>query len=292
MFDWSEIRNPILTHPAWSLKDPCVALDEAGVVHLFCSAFSPGNRLQLLEVTTRDLVTWSHPVLLWGEGDRGFGSPDITFLDGAWVLTYQSWDPRPGHDRTCTKLHASRSEDLVNWEPRHTELARNLNVGQRAIDPAVTRCGDRVYCIFKQWQEPLMAAAEDLWDPDGWELLGRLPFPESSENGQFLHVDGQWRLIVQTPGAQQIGTMRGDGSHWADWLAWDLEPIRMPTQPGFNEHQNAGALYVADWRERDGFFYGFFHAREVPHVVLNMSHRLGVARSCDLKHWEFPGTSD
>ncbi|MFP4106176.1 MAG: hypothetical protein ACLFVU_08805 [Phycisphaerae bacterium] len=288
MIDWSRIRNPVMEHDYWSLKDPCVALQK-GVFHLFCSAFAPGNRCQLLHVTTEDFVTFSAPRMLWGQGDQGLCSPDISCIDGLWHLTFQSWDPRPGHDRTHVKLWLSRSADLVNWERPFVELARNVNVDQRAIDPTVARSNGRWYCIYKQWQEPLLATADSLDDPDGWELLGRLPFQESTENGQLLNIDGVWHLAIQPKSGQALGVMRGDGSDPEHWMDWDLRKVTMPHQPGFNDYQNNAALYVADWRELDGHFYGVFHSRIVPEPKQNMSHWLGIARSRDLETWEFPG---
>ena len=52
-----------------------------------------------------------------------------------------------------------------------------------------------------------------------------------------------------------------------------------------------GALFIADWREHDGFFYTIFHARYEGFDLnrRNMGHRLGIARSSDMKTWEFPG---
>lgn len=48
---------------------------------------------------------------------------------------------------------------------------------------------------------------------------------------------------------------------------------------------------IADWREYDGFFYTIFHARyeEFDLNRRNMGHWLGIARSFDLRTWQFPG---
>lgn len=288
MVDWNAIRNPVLAHDFWCLKDPCVAFRD-GKFHLFCSAFSPGSRLQTLHVTTTDFVTFSHPVFLWGEGDNGRGSPDLAFIDGVYYLTYQSFDPRPGHDRTNTKCLCAMSEDLVNWDKKDIEIARNLNVDQRAIDPAIAKWNDRYYCFFKQWQQPLLASTKNIEDPDGWELLGRLDAPESTENGQFILIDDIWNLIVEAPGQIRVYQLNGDKNNHADWAHWHhAHTIQLPFREGFNHIHPGGAAYIADWRFMDGYFYAFYHVKFDPDARRNMGHHLGIARSRDMLHWELP----
>jgi hypothetical protein len=288
MFIWEKIRNPILEHDFWSLKDPCVAYHE-GVFHLFCSVFSPGNRLQTLHVTTKDFVSFSHPIFLWGEGDNGRGSPDLTSIDNMWYLTYQSFDPRPGHDRTNTKCYYAQSPDLINWDIKDIEIARNLNVGQRAIDPTIAKWNNRYFCSFKQWQTPMLATSERLDNPDGWELLGKLDAPQSTENGQFIRIDGIWRLIMESKDGIREYQLEGNEDVTTGWASWKhAQMIRFPTQKGFNEIQNGGAGYIADWREHDGHFYAFYHVKYDPDARMNMGHYLGIARSVDLVNWELP----
>ena len=71
-------------------------------------------------------------------------------------------------------------------------------------------------------------------------------------------------------------------------MQWDLRRVTMPHQPGFNDYDNNAALYVADWRNLDGHFYGIFHSRMTPKSKQNMDHWLGIARSKDLRNWQFP----
>lgn len=289
MLDWQNIKKPLLSYPFWSLKDPCVALHD-GVFHLFCSAVSSRNHFQILHCTTKDLQEFSHPLFLWGEGDNGRGSPDISYIDGVYYLTYQSWDPRPGHDRTNTKCLYATSKDLTTWDTKDVEIARNLNVNQRAIDPAITRCNDRFYCFYKQWQTPLIASAINMNDPDGWELLGELNAPESTENGQFIRIDGTLRLIVDSPGENRVYELSGDETHHEEWAKWrHTHSIDFPSAKGFNETRRGGAVYVADWRKKDDHFYAFYHVKHAPEARMNMGHHLGIARSRELVHWELPG---
>lgn len=277
----------MLTSPYWSLKDPCVTLRD-GVVHLFCSAISPGNRFQILHCTTRDLVRFSHPVFLWGEGDNGRGSPNLSCIDGTYYLTYQSWDPRPGHDRTNTKCLHAQSEDLITWDVKDVEIARNLNVNQRAIDPAFAKWNDRYYCIFKQWQSPLIASAKRPSDPDVWELLGELDAPKSTENGQFIRIDGSWRLIVDSVGESRIYELAGDENVHMGWAHWrHAHTIQFESKNG-SERIKAGAVYIADWREQTGYFYAFYHMKHLADARMNLGHHLGIARSRNLSDWELP----
>jgi len=74
--NWQELSNPVLKHDYWSYKDPCIVWKD-GLFYLFFSVFSPGNRSQVMHLTSKDLVTFSDPIFLWGERDNGYCSPDI-----------------------------------------------------------------------------------------------------------------------------------------------------------------------------------------------------------------------
>lgn len=289
--DWQKLSNPVLKHDYWSYKDPCMVWKD-GLFYLFFSVFSPGNRSQVMHLISEDLVTFSDPVFLWGENDSGYCSPDIQFIDGMYYLTYQSWDPRPEQQKSHVKLWYSMSKDLVNWDVKHRQIAANLNVDQRAIDPGIAKHRDRWYCAWKQWQVPLIATADSL-DSDNWELLGRFAdAADTTENAQFFKVDGRWHVIYQSPNdGTKIYRMQGSGDSVDDWRHWEDEDVTLPRQEGFNDFSQGGALFIADWREHDGFFYTILHARymESDPENPNMGHWLGIARSTDLRTWEFPG---
>ena len=298
-FEWNSLANPILRHEQWSLKDPCMCFD-GGWFYVFCSAFYDDDRSRLLGLRTRDFKDFER-LFLWGDGREGWCSPNLTRRDETWVLTYQSWDGRAMyHPQESKALFYATSSDLQNWDTHHP-LAAGLTRGVRSIDPVIAFAGDDVYLLWKYRQTPQMATAKAL-DSQKWTLLGE-PFEYWLENGQFLQLEGRWRLWGTSDGRtepnsnsksvrhpQYLVSMAGRGDRNADWMDWGpWLRQRFPTQAGFNEHECANAGFLADWRQRDGHYYAIFCARTDGAGEKNMGFTLGLSRSTDLANWQFPG---
>ncbi len=285
-FDWTKLRNPILADDVYSLKDPCLAF-HAGSFYLFYSAFYDEDRSKVIGRSTRDFVTFSDPIFMWGHGDEGWCAPDLARIDETWVLTYQRWNPR-GANETYKQLFFSTSTDLIQWGP-HEELASEITAGERGIDPAIAKHGDKIYLMWKEWQTPQIAVGFAL-GPTGWTRLGQ-PFERWAENAQFIRIDDRWHLMVTAhpPFMQCLIPMEGTGddeAHWTNWGTW--KELDVPLQEGFNDTVRANASALGDFRDRDGYFYRVFCSSFEPLSHSNMGYTLGIARSRDLTRWEFP----
>jgi hypothetical protein len=110
-----------------------------------------------------------------------------------------------------------------------------------------------------------------------------------AENGQFLHIDGQWHLVATVLHHKQgIAAMTGDPDTPASWCRWeDFRLLDTPIIPGFNESTPANASALWDGRALDGHWYRVFCAAAKA-VDGNWGWQLGVVRSKGLGNWIAP----
>ena len=281
---WESISLPLVALPGASLKDPALVWHD-GWFHLVCSAFDRDNHSRLLAWRSRDLAHWDGSRWSLGTGSDGYCSPDIIRDRERFVMTFQSWDAKPPRG-SGNQLFYALSDDAAEWDdPR--PLAAGLTQGVCAIDAAVARQGDRWYLLYKEAQTPKLATAGHLDGP--WCAL---PSPLScwAENGQFLQIDGRWRLVATLRDhVQAIGAQHGDPNDPVSWSRWEpFTTIETPVVPGFNRAKPANASSLWDGRQADGHWYRVFCvADEEPER--NWGYQLGIARSVDLRTWHLPG---
>jgi hypothetical protein len=184
---WTELRNPIYSHPGWSVKDPTVACRE-GWFYLFFSAFffdDGQERCHVVAVKTQDLRSYSEALFVLSgkdEGWLGVCSPDLARIGDRYYLTYNSWGDQRGRPN---QLFYGVSHDPDAWTFGQ-KLAVELTRGKRAIDAALTYHGGRFYLLWKERQTPQMAWAESL---DGeWHHLGR-PGSGWFENAEIVDIN-------------------------------------------------------------------------------------------------------
>jgi hypothetical protein len=287
---WTELRNPIYSHPGWSVKDPAVTYRE-GWFYLFFSAFffdDGQERCHVVAVKTQDLQRYSDALFALSGKEQGWlgaCSPGLARIGERYYLTYNSWGDKHGQPN---QLFYGVSDDLETWTFGQA-LATELTRGKRAIDGALRFHDRRFYLIWKEWQTPQIAWAESL---DGeWHRLGR---PGSSwfENGEIVDINGVVYLLVtglrHEPYWMQL---LGDPGHPAGWLDWSRpRRLEIPAE-GFNASHRANAAFLVDWRRYDGHFYLFYAGRtEGRSHAGRGDSRLGVARSRDMVGWQVPGS--
>lgn len=289
--DWTNLKNPVYSHPGWSTKDACMMYHD-GWFYLYFSAFfydCGRERSHVVSVRTQDFKNYSEPLFIWSgmeEGWIGLCSPDIRKIDDTWILTFNSWGDKEGKEN---QLFYATTKDLIRWSGMKT-LAKNNTAGIRAIDAAIIPFNHKIYLVWKRVQEPLISVADSLNDPD-WKILGR-PVKPWFENGQFIEIDGKIHMIVTADGhLPSIAKMKGSGKNDQDWLQWeDLRKIILPVEE-FNKLQTSNAASINDWRIHDGFFYMLYAGK-----TEGISHdrrgdnKLALARSKDLINWEVPGS--
>jgi hypothetical protein len=241
-------------------------------------------------VKTRDFITFSDPLFIWGEGEKGYCSPDISKVGDTYYLTYQSWDGYPQENPKENKqLFYAMSTDLETWTAPHRPLAKNLTEGNRAIDAALACHGGKWYLAWKELQTPQLATADSI-DSATWKRLGN-PWGAWLENAQFIRVDSRWHMVVtgKPDCVQQLIPMAGNGDSESDWLNWgERKGLSIPQKQGFNENVVANASFLADWRRHDGHFYLIFCSRMPGAGERNLGFTLGIARSEDLEKWDCP----
>jgi hypothetical protein len=312
--DWASLRNPVLSYPDWSVKDTAMAFRN-GTFYVFFSAFYLDRgqvRSHVVEVSTPDFKHFSDPIFNFdGEEDGWIGmcSPDVQFLYGKYVMTFNSWGDKPG---TPGQLFYMSSDDLVHWSPRKT-LGQNLTqVGnQRPIDATLAEADGGYYLVYKEstpgiHSRPRIAFSTSLDAPfhyvgDGIVALLMKDGKDDGffhENFEFFHTNGQWYLLATDYFHNQPNPIKYDvqapylyalerGSHWLKWnrgYTFDLP------QEKFNMESIANAAAVYDWRKYDGYYYLIYAGRN---DGLTYAHRgwnqIGLARSKDLIHWIVPG---
>lgn len=300
---WKSLHNPILSYPNWSIKDVAMAR-RRGTFYVFFSAFYKDHgrvRSHVVEVSTRDFRTYSHPIFDFdgeGEGWIGMCSPDIQRIGDEYELSFNSWGDKPGKP---DQLFYMTSADLVHWSRRHS-LAGNLTVGKRAIDAAIAHANRGYYLIWKQGMKVRKARLAFSKTLGGaWEFVGSgypsLTMPDGAENGlvhenfEFIKFDGKWHLLTSDyPRGhhEYLYTLESN----RDWLKWGRGlQLKIPAQD-FNKlvHADAAALY--DWRREDGYFYLIYAGRNEKIAYLGRGwNRVALARSKDLVHWVPAGTS-
>lgn len=300
---WHEIQNPVYSHEGWSTKDACM-IERDGVFHVFFSAFyhdRERERSHVASVYTKDFLTFSEPLFLWdGSEDDWIGmcSPGINKVGDNYYLTYNSWGDKK---EKPNQLFYAVSDDLVNWK-KDIPLAQNLTAGNRAIDAAVAYTAGGYYLMYKEGKPGTvrLARAESMDGP--WEFVGdglpRLLMAadgmdngRTHENYEFMNIDGQWMLLTTDyrPHEMHLYKMAGSGNEPKDWLEWvDGRVLLMPRE-AFNTDHNSNAGFIADWRDRDGYFYCIYAGRTEGETHSRRGdNKLGLARSRDLLHWEVP----
>jgi hypothetical protein len=312
--DWANLRNPILSYPDWSVKDTAMVFRD-GTFYVFFSAFYPERgqvRSHVVEVSTLDFKHFSDPIFNFdGEEDRWIGmcSPDVQFLYGQYVMTFNSWGDKPG---VPGQLFYEKSKDLVHWSARET-LALNLTQSgnQRPIDATLAEADGGYYLAYKEQtpgthSRPRIAFSSSLDTPFHYmgDGIAALLMKDGKDNGyfhenyEFFHTNGQWYLLTTDYFHNQQNPIKYDvqapylyalkrGSHWLTWnrgYAFNLP------QEKFNMESIANAAAVYDWRKFDGYYYLIYAGRN---DGLTYAHRgwnqIGLARSKDLIHWSVPG---
>lgn len=289
---WENLKNPVYQHENWSVKDATMVYHEpSGHFYLFFSAFfeSQGRiRSHISGVKTKDFINFSEPLFVWhGEeiGYKGFAAPEVTFLDGKYIMTYNSWGDRIGK---FNQLFYAVSTDLENWD-KHRPLARNITRNARVIDVALTKIEEKYVINYKigyLMQRSRMAVADSIDGP--WKIVGR-PFRDWMENGQFIEIDGNLHMMMTADKSHTPHLTRWLNTGKKPLLSWEpLRRIEIPLE-GFNTHDRANAGHLKDWRKYDGYFYLLYAGTtESESYIGRGDNRLGLARSKDLINWEIP----
>ncbi len=293
--DWNAIQNPVYAHPEWSVKDACVAFNGDEYVVFFSAFFQDRGQIRsyISAVRTRDFRSFSEPFLLWtGEEDgwTGLCSPNISRIDGKFVLTFNTWGHNDnGHPNgRFNQLLYAVSEDLISWSD-HRPLGENLTRGKRAIDAALYEDKGVYFLVWKAFQTPKIAYARDLdgeWtameDPDlGW-----------FENAQILDIDGETCMLFTGRGHHpylvQVTLFNPDGE--PAFSASKKQPLVVPLQ-SFNTHERANAAFMWCEAGKDGLYRYLIYAgsTEGESYAGRGYNRLGLVRSLDGIHWSVPG---
>lgn len=305
--DWENLRNPILFDTAHPIKDQAVVLAD-GTFFLFSS----GGVYE-----SSDLATWVRT------GDS-IGSPDVTRAGDEWVMTHQVKDERnPGLDGRNTRLVYRTSRDLRTWSEDREIMPvlppdRHID-GALAIDDAGSwHLGFKSGSLVQQFRTTVSEAPAADESPsfswpvraeagEGCAVDAAIPIvgdtiTQWAENYQFIRIDGRWRMIATARRPDRpvdfgyvrshepfVYEMDGSGDDPADWRRWaGKRLLDVPTE-SWNTLMHANSAYLADWRERDGWFYLFYAGTDTPTVDGRGHGMVGVVRSKDLVKWYLPG---
>jgi len=316
---WTSLSNPILSYPNWSIKDVAMSYRQ-GEFYLYFSAFYPEKgevRSHVVEVSTRDFVHFSQPLLNFdGEDDgwAGMCSPDVQRIGKQYILTFNSWGDKRGKPN---ELFYMTSADMVHWSARRP-MAPNLTGANRVIDASVAAADGGYYLIWKEGSpsggmHPRLAFAKSLDGPFAYVGSGlpSLLMEDGAENGlihenyEFMHAKNQWYLLTTdyvlqgphrgpAPDPDLRWSQQGPrlyalapGSSWLKWqhgYALDIAPEKFNTV----NRDNASAVY--DWRAEDGYYYLIYAGcTERESYAGRGWNQLGLARSKDLVHWTIAG---
>jgi hypothetical protein len=311
--DWSHLKNPVLSYPNWSVKDAAMAY-RRGTFYLFFSAFYEDRgqvRCHVAEVSTTDFKRYSDPIFNFGGEDDGWAgmcSPDVQFLYGQYVMTFNSW----GDAGKRNELFYETSKDLTHWSKRKT-LALNLtdSADQHPIDASLAEAESGYYLVYKDsppgiHSRPRMAFAKSLDGPFQYvdDGIVAMLMKDGKDNGyyhenfEFVHAGDQWFILatdylhnsqnhdkydMQAP---YLYTLE-PGSHWLRWTGGYM--LDLPGEE-FNKESIANAAALYDWRKYDGYYYVIYAGRNDGQMYAKRGwNRLALARSKDLIHWSVPG---
>jgi hypothetical protein len=304
--NWTRLRNPVLSYPHWSIKDPAMARQN-GAYYIFSSAFYQDHgrlRSHVVEVSTRDFRTFSAPLFNFdGESDGFIGmcTPDVQKLGDTWVLVFNSWGDDPHHP---DQLFYKTSRDLAQWSSTHP-LAANITAGRSVIGPSITRIGKLDYASWRDGLEDdpknirvRIASAPDLAGP--WQYVGSgnasLAMASGADNGrihenqQFFWIDGTLHMVSDDYNDTDEGAFLYILANPADPLTWTKGyELQIPLE-SFNQATRCEAAALYDWRQQDGYFYLIYDAaNEHASYEGRGWKRLALARSKDLLHWSPAG---
>lgn len=287
---WREMKNPVVSpqivsdltgRETNSLKDAAVyyAAGEK-MFYIFFSDFFNGS--DLVGIKTAD---WQTFTLVLNRKDGC--SPDLVNYEGTYYITYQTGY---GYELPGKTIWYTTSRDLGQWsEP--IALASNLTGTTRSIDAATALHKGTCYLVWKFGHDPYMAKAPSITS-QSWQALGGIQ-GGWAENYQFINLDGHWYVVATAENendelAPVIITLKGDADQDAHWLDWrDRRMLSLPLE-SWNPKTPHNAVYLADWRAHDGFYYVIYCGQDAC-CVGNYGFRLGMARSTDLLTWYAPG---
>lgn len=260
-------------------------------------------------VTTRAGSTafqqFSPPVLVLNGSDYGFMglcSPNFYPFRGGWVMTLNGWGDNDGGP--TDRLLYVNTTNFTAWS-KVTPLAKELDVGQREIDAAVTWDSSDGGSWILAWKggadrsTTQLASARSLDGP--WTLLGAPTMTLASgqpafaihENFDFFEGPSGATMLVTSdygnflPGPRQTWVYERDETADAGWLTWSGGRALNISQQSFNTHDRANAGFVAPWTQYDGYWYCVYAGNTDGSGWGGRGHnQLGLARSSDLIAWE------
>ncbi len=302
---WSALRNPLLASPTLAVKDPAL-VSYAGRWYALFSQVDARGRWRIGITSSPDLRHWSRFTTMPHDPSvAGEASPDVERRPGGgFVVTYQSL-PRNGGS-AAARLSYRLTSDLRTFTPARP-LGRDLHPGPagRMIDAAVawTPAGLLLGYKYGTDRQAFEIARSGSGNLDGpWTRLGRPDirvFGDTIENYQFLHLDGQWRLLATSNALDRpyLFDLAGDPATPAGWLHWSagrelhvpLEAWNHGTGATGATFEHANCAYLVDATKIGRFFYLVYSdspnkttfSGEGPAV-------LALARSTDLVTWSVP----
>ncbi|RXZ82012.1 hypothetical protein EBB07_11795 [Paenibacillaceae bacterium] len=309
---FGQLSNPVLAYSNWSIKDcACVYHEPAESFYLFFSAFYEDDgmvRSHVVEVATKDFLTFSEPILhLDGkdEGWTGMCSPEIVKAEGVYYLTFNSWGDQAGRPN---QLFYKTSTDLIHWSEGFQPLAANLTQGNRAIDSSLIYENGLFYLFWKErTAEDRTRLASSAALSGDFAYIGdgypQFLMQDGKDNGLihenfcFLKVDGQWRMITTDYKKDSFAfhnsylyTLKTAGENPLDFLTWESGYQLDVQQESFNADHRANAAALYDWRKYDGHFYLLYAGNTENESFATRGHnRLGLSRSKDLLQWSPAG---
>lgn len=278
MIDFSNLRNPFLFREGWAIKDACMARHQ-GAYYIFCSAFfeeAGEERCHIAGFTSANMLNWRALFVRGGDelGALGLASPDLSYVDGKYILAYNTWGDKPG---APNRLLYAQTSDFSAWE-WDLPLASSATNGVRAIDAALTT--HEGYCLLC-WKErqALAFALADSPDAHNWTRV-EARLDGWYENCQFIAYEGELAMIATGKGHLPYLLKRDDPSRIG---CWSGAPIQPPPMQRFNtcERANAASLFC-----EDGMNYLVYAGATRKDVHATRGDcALGIARSSALGDW-------
>lgn len=277
-------------------RDPAV-LYWKGCFHLFFTLVETeadgGVYMYLAKSKSRDLRHWSDPVKLTvRDRSKNYSSPGnlIRFQD-KWVICFQSYCRENGekYGNGRSRIYVMETVDLEHFTSPRLLLLKGETPAEelgRMIDPYLLedrKEAGKWWCFYKQ-NGVSMSYSRDLVH---WTYSGHA---DAGENVCVLVKDDVYYMFHSPPNGIGLLTSR-DCKSWTP--CGELITLGQKEWDWARGRLTAGAVVEIPDSENVGLprYLMFFHGSgpEDEETMFDQFASIGIAWSCDLFHWEWPG---
>ena len=297
--DFSRIPSVVVFagDATFAYRDPAAVWHE-GTMYLYFTlseAASDGGYYNRVAMSTsRDLVTWTEPMVLTPQDrELNYSSPgNVVRFGDEWILCVQSY-PTPHRETFGTnrsRIFVMRSDDLLHWSEPELLKVKGDDVPEsemgRMIDPYLLQDQanpERWWVYYKQ-NGVSMSSSEDLVH---WTYYGRA---DAGENVTVVHDHRAEEYVMFHSPANGIGVKRSDSpTKWGE----DVALLKFDQENWSWAARRLTAATVVDLKQEPavGKYVMFFHGDSKQGTIpAHGRASLAIAWSDDLTTWHWPGS--